>query len=66
MFPNLLGQKAYHKMSNDDMANVIGVSRNTYESKIASGKFTAIECKMYCAHFRKNFEFLFATNDDVE
>ena len=31
MFPNLLGQKAYHHMTDDDMAAVIGVSRNSYQ-----------------------------------
>lgn len=62
MFPNLLGQKAYHRMSNEDMARIIGVSRKTYENKAASGKFTAEECKKYCVYFKKNFEYLFATD----
>lgn len=63
MYPNLLGQKAFHRMSNDDMAKIIGVSRNTYESKIASGKFTVTECRKYCIFFKKTFEYLFATDD---
>ena len=64
MFPNLLGQKAVRHMSNDDMAAVIGVSRNSYESKVVSGKFTAVECKKFCTHFDKSFEYLFATDDE--
>lgn len=64
MFPNLLGQKGYHRMSDDDMAKVIGVSRNTYQQKMKSGRFTPEECKAYCAHFGKRFEYLFAENAD--
>lgn len=64
MFPNLLGQKAFHKMSDEDMARVIGVSRNTYQQKMRSGRFTPEECKKLCAHFGKRFEYLFAIEGD--
>lgn len=66
MFPNLLGQKAYHHMTDDDMAAVIGVSRNSYQQKIKSGRFTPEECKAFCTHFGKRFEYLFAENDDAD
>lgn len=65
MFPNLLGQKAYLKMSDEDMARVIGVSRNAYLSKIKNGRFTPQECKAYCDYFGKSFDYLFATNDEI-
>lgn len=65
MFPNLLGQKAFYKMSNDDMAAVIGVNRTTYESKMKSGRFVVSECNAYCRYFKKPFEFLFATENNV-
>lgn len=65
MFPNLLGQKAFHHMSDDDMAKVIGVSRTAYQQKIRSGRFTPDECKALCAHFGKRFEYLFAENNDL-
>ena len=61
MFPNLLGQKAFHNLSNEDMAKLINVSRASYEQKIKSGKFNAVECKAYCKYFNKSFEYLFAT-----
>lgn len=64
MFPNLIGQKGFHHMSDDEMANVIGVSRNAYQQKMKSGRFTPDECKKYCSFFGKRFEFLFATNED--
>lgn len=44
MFPNLLGQKAIHRMNNEEMPKVIDVSRRCYEAKISSGRFTAAEC----------------------
>lgn len=63
MFPNLLGQKAYHHMTNEDMARVIGTSRVAYENKIKTGKFTVSECNKLIEHFNKPFEYLFATDD---
>ena len=65
MFPNLLGQKAFHKLSNEDMANIIHVNRTTYEAKIRSGRFTVSECKLSCRFFKKDFDFLFATEEKV-
>lgn len=65
MFPNLLGQKSYFKLSNEEMANVIGVSREAYEQKIKSGRFTPVECAAYCKHFGRPFEYLFATEDEL-
>ena len=66
MFPNLLGQKAFHRMTDEDMAKVIGVSRTAYQQKIRNGRFTPDECKAFCAHFGKRFEYLFAENGDQE
>ena len=66
MFPNLIGQKGYHRMTDDDMAKVIGVSRNAYQQKMKSGRFTPEECKAFCAHFGKRFEYLFAEDGDEQ
>ncbi len=65
MYPNLLGQKAFHGMSDEDMAVVIGVSRTAYQSKIKSGRFTPLECKKFCERFGKSFDYLFATNEEL-
>ena len=65
MYPNLLGQKAYNKLNEDNMAEIIGVSRTSYQSKIKSGRFTPAECKAYCDYFNKTFEYLFATDERV-
>lgn len=66
MYPNLLGQKAYRKESNEDLATLLGVTRSTLEKKLETGKFTAIECQALCEHYGKSFEYLFATNDEIK
>lgn len=60
MYPNLLGQKALRRMSNDDMAKIINISRTSYEHKVKTGKFTVSECQAFCKHFDKDFAYLFA------
>lgn len=64
MYPNLLGQKAIRKMSNEEMANVIQISRTAYESKIKTGRFTPQECMAYCHYFGKSFDYLFSVNGE--
>ena len=54
MYPNLLGQKAFKHLTNQDMAEIIGVS----------GRFTPKECTAFCAFFGKPFDFLFFTEKD--
>lgn len=66
MYPNLLGQKLLHHLSNEAMAKLIGVSRNAYEQKMRSGRFTPEECKVYCDFFCKSFGFLFAKDEEIE
>lgn len=66
MFPNLLGQKAVHKMTDADMAAVIGVSRTAYQNKISSGRFYPDECKKLCDFFGKSFAYLFASDEEIE
>lgn len=66
MFPNLMGMKEYYKLSSEEMGSIIGVSRQTYENKMQTGKFTPSECKAYCKRFGKSFDFLFATIEEAE
>ena len=44
MYPNLMGQKAYHKLTTEQMGAIIGLSRQSYETKMESGRFTPEEC----------------------
>lgn len=52
-------------MSNDDMASVIGVSRVSFENKMRTGKFTVSEINAYIHFFKKPYDYLFATEDDL-
>ena len=65
MFPNLMGMKEYHHLSSEDMGAIIGTSRQTYEYKMQTGKFTPQECKLFCKRFEKPFDYLFATIEEV-
>lgn len=59
MFANLLGQKAIHKLRNEDMAKIAGISRTAYESKIKNGHFTVLEAQKFIDFFDKDFKYLF-------
>mgnify|MGYP003623724419 CR=1 FL=1 len=65
MYPNLLGQQKYHHLTDQQMAEIAGISRTAYGQKTRSGRFTPEECKKYCARFGKTFEYLFAFNDEI-
>lgn len=61
---NLVAEKAMHRCTNQDIANVLGVSRATYEQKMRTGRFTLSECKKLMRYFNKDFAYLFATDDE--
>jgi DNA-binding XRE family transcriptional regulator len=61
-----MGMKEYHKLSSDDMAKIIGTSRQTYENKMKTGKFSPLECKLFCEYFGKSFGYLFSTIDEID
>ncbi|WP_298069686.1 hypothetical protein [uncultured Mailhella sp.] len=46
------------------MGAIIGVSRNAWQQKIKSGRFTPQECKTLCDYFGKSFAYLFADDGD--
>lgn len=66
MYPNLLGQKSFHHLTDADMAKIIGVSRTAYGQKIKSGRFWPEECRAYCKYFKKSFDYLFALPEDID
>ncbi len=66
MYPNLLGQKAFYHLSNDKMAEILELSRTSVEQKLKSGRFTPEECKTLCRYFNKSFDYLFATNEEID
>ena len=66
VFRNLNAEQARFSYTNQQMADKIGISRVSYESKKKTGKFTAIEAKKLCKIFKVKFDYLFATDDSGE
>lgn len=61
MFKNLAAEQARKGLTNQQVAEIIGISRNSYESKKKTGKFYVKEIVVLCTFFEQNFEYLFAT-----
>ena len=64
MFRNLDAEQARFSYTNQQMANMLGISRVSYENKKKTGKFTALEAKKMCTIFKVKFDYLFATESD--
>lgn len=63
MFRNLDAEQARKGMTNSDVAQELGISRVSYESKKKTGKFTTFEIKTLCKLFKSKFDYLFATEE---
>lgn len=61
MFPNLDAEQARNRMTDEDVANELGMKRAAYGRKKQNGRFVADECLRLCKLFRCSFEYLFAT-----
>lgn len=64
MFPNLKAEQARAGMTNQAVADLLKISRVTYESKKKSGKFSVDESKALCGIFNCEFNYLFAANTE--
>lgn len=62
MFPNLQAEQKRLNLTNQQVADIIGMSRVTYESKKKSGRFTVFDCNKLCKLFHASFEYLFSTD----
>lgn len=65
MYPQLLGMKAARKLSDEELAKIVGVTRPTLANKLQNGNFTVSECKTLCKTFDKPFSYLFATEEEI-
>ena len=59
MFPNLQAEQGRNGMTNQAVADVLKLTRASYEKKKKSGNFTVSECKALCELFKTSFEYLF-------
>ena len=62
MFRNLQAEQARYGLTNQEVADKVGMSRVSYEAKKKSGRFTVNECALLCDLFHASFEYLFASN----
>lgn len=64
MFRNLDAEQARNGLTNQKMADILGISRISYENKKKSGKFTTMEIKKLCELFHCKFDYLFETEEE--
>lgn len=64
MFRNLEAEQARNALTNQNVANNLGISRVSYENKKKTGKFTTLEIKELCKMFNCKFDYLFATEQE--
>lgn len=59
MFNNLDAEQARNKLSNQEVAEYLGISRQSYESKKKNGNFKYSEISRLLDLFKVSFEYLF-------
>lgn len=64
MFRNLEAEQKRRGLSNQQVADILGISRATYESKKKSGKFNRPQIIALLKLFNCNFYYLFFTEND--
>ena len=61
VFRNLEAEQARKGLTNQNVADTLGISRVSHENKKKSGKFTTLEIKALCKLFKCKFDYLFDT-----
>ena len=62
MYRNIKAEQARKDMTNQQIADYLGICRKSYENKMAKGKFTVNEGKLLVQLFNRPFDYLFATD----
>ena len=65
MFRNLRAEQARRDLTNQQVADYLGISRVSYESKLKTGKFIVSECTQLCKLFECSFDYLFYVDGEV-
>lgn len=60
MFSNLKAEQARRGMTNATVAERLGISRTSYESKLRTGNFRVSEAMKLCELYGCEFNYLFA------
>jgi DNA-binding XRE family transcriptional regulator len=61
VFRNLEAEQRRHGLTNEQVAEILGISRDTYEKKKKNGKFNRPEIVKLLKLFNCSFEYLFET-----
>ena len=64
MFRNLEAEQARLRLTNQKVADILEISRVSYENKKKTGKFTTREIKKLCRIFKCKFDYLFAEENE--
>lgn len=64
MFRNLEAEQARLRLTNQKVADILEISRVSYENKKKTGKFTTREIKKLCRLFKCKFDYLFAEENE--
>lgn len=60
MFPNLNAEQARINKSNSDMAELLGISRVSYEARKRDGRFSISDAKKLCDYYSCDYSYLFS------
>ena len=64
MFRNLDAEQARLKLTDQKVADKLGISRVSYVNKKKTGKFTTMDIKALCKLFSRKFDYLFDTEEE--
>lgn len=64
MFRNLEAEQARMRLTDQEVAEKLGISRVSYVNKKKTGKFTTLEIKALCKLFKCKFDYLFAEENE--
>ncbi len=65
MFRNLEAEQHRNGLTDADVAEILGITRTTYNAKKNRGNFTFSEIRKLLSLFRVTFEYLFETEGDA-
>lgn len=66
MFRNLEAEQARMRLTDQEVAEKLGISRVSYVNKKKTGKFTTLEIKALCKLFKCKFDYLFAEENEEQ
>ena len=66
MFRNLEAEQARMRLTDQEVAEKLGISRVSYVNKKKTGKFATLEIKALCKLFKCKFDYLFAEENEEQ